>query len=628
MVARLVVEEGDLKGLSLLLEGHETWVIGRDPEECQLLIEDPLISRKHLIARRTPEGMVVENLSSTNPTLVNEEDMERRPRLLRQGDLLKIGNQVLRFYDDISPAMIEKELSPKAESNASVSFEQKKEAVENSPFPPRAPLGGDSVLGKEEEEEGEDLASLTDIDFGVIETGRWLLKVVGGPNNGAEFYMEGGKEYLLGTDPKSCDIVFQDISVSRQHARITVTQEETLWIEDLKSRNGVFIDGKGIEEKQLLPLSTLIALGTTSFVVYDREGEMQTIISPLLPSLVKVLQHESEKTEPPPPSAEPEPFESPPQVTLSLQPSVMPAPPKPPRQLASYIVLTAIIGLFTLAAIGTFRLFYEQPVVLETQENGGELIQQVLKPFPAIRWTFNKSNGGLLLLGHLSNLADKNQLLYHLGTLTFIKNIDDAGVILDEGVLNEVNSLLSNNPTWKGITVHSPAAGQFILTGELRTRREAEQLSSYLSLNFPYLDLLKKQIVVDEDVVNAIKALLHDAKLLDVVPKMANGEIVLTGTTPPNQLQGLNEMIAKIKQIPGIRVVTNQVRNQIAEPGVANISDHYPVKGKSRIGSKLTVVINGRILSEGDELDGMKIISITPQQVMLQRGQDRFRIDY
>src|SRR6185436_17770917 len=85
------------------------------------------------------------------------------------------------------------------------------------------------------EDEDADLSSLAEIDFGVVETGRWLLKVNGGPNNGAEFYMQPNNSYLIGTDPHSCDIVFHDTSVSRQHARITITPEDELLIEDLKS---------------------------------------------------------------------------------------------------------------------------------------------------------------------------------------------------------------------------------------------------------------------------------------------------------------------------------------------------------------------------------------------------------
>src|SRR4029077_15231014 len=150
------------------------------------------------------------------------------------------------------------------------------------PLPKNESSPQNTLLG----EEDESLGPLAEIDFGVIETGRWLLKVIGGPNNGAEFYMQAGNSYVLGTDPQNCDIVFHDTSVSRQHARIGVTPEETLFIEDLKSRNGVLINGTPIEDKQPLSTNTIVTMGTTSFVIYDREGEMQTIISPLLPSIV------------------------------------------------------------------------------------------------------------------------------------------------------------------------------------------------------------------------------------------------------------------------------------------------------------------------------------------------------
>ncbi len=46
------------------------------PQECQLLIEDPLASRKHLICRTTEEGILVENLSTNNPVEVNAEELK------------------------------------------------------------------------------------------------------------------------------------------------------------------------------------------------------------------------------------------------------------------------------------------------------------------------------------------------------------------------------------------------------------------------------------------------------------------------------------------------------------------------------------------------------------------------
>jgi type III secretion system YscD/HrpQ family protein len=648
MVAKLVIEEGDLKGLTLSLEDSDSWTIGRDPDECQLVIEDPLVSRKHLLLSRTSEGMKIQNLSDTNPVQINEETIDDQPRLLQNGDAIKIGNELLRYYEESSAHILDESpdqnLSDISDSDLSddseitIGDEMNEEIApkdtnaptpENaSQSPPTPDLDQPSPQNTIFREEDAEMATLADIDFGLIETGRWLLKVIGGPNNGAEFYMQSGNSYILGTDPQTCDIVFHDTSVSRQHAKITVTPDETLTIEDLKSRNGVLMGGIPIENKETLNPNTIITCGTSSFVIYDREGEMQTIISPLLPSIIKVLQQEPPKSQESPSVEEtPAPAAAPMPVYDMPPPSEIP-PPKPPRHLGPYFILTAVIGLFVLAGIGTTSLFHNEPIVVQTQENADELLQQAIKPFPAIRYTFNKSSGGLLLLGHVTTLSDKNQLLYNLGGLKFIKSIDDSGIVIDEYVWHEVNSILSDNPAWKGISIHSPAAGQFILSGYLQTRKQADQLSSYISLNFPYLDLLKKQIVVEEDVINQINLWLQNAQLFEVVPKMTNGEVTLTGTVPNDRVDEIKGIIGKIKQIPGVRIVNSVVKTQTTETGTVNISDHYKVTGKSRIGNRYTVVINGRILSENDELDGMTITKITTDRVLLESGGNKYRIDY
>ena len=99
MGAKLVAEEGLLKGLVLSFEAGDQWIVGRDPDACQLLIEDPSASRKHLVCRNTPEGIVLENLSHTNPVQVNDEEL-KSPRLLLNGDTVKIGNGVYRYYSE------------------------------------------------------------------------------------------------------------------------------------------------------------------------------------------------------------------------------------------------------------------------------------------------------------------------------------------------------------------------------------------------------------------------------------------------------------------------------------------------------------------------------------------------
>jgi type III secretion system YscD/HrpQ family protein len=303
-------------------------------------------------------------------------------------------------------------------------------------------------------------------------------------------------------------------------------------------------------------------------------------------------------------------------------------PPHKPQNHGSLILIAIVIGLFSLAAIGTTALFREKPVTLAIQKNANELIQKVLAPYPAVKFIYNQGSGGLLLLGHVSTPTDKSQILYNLSNLKFIKSTDDSGLVIDEGVWREMNSILSKNPAWKGISVQSPAAGQFILRGDLKTLKEAEQLSNYLSLNFSYLDLLKKDIVVEEDVLNQVNGSLRDAGLSTIIAKINNGELSLTGNVPSDKINDLAAVIAKAKTISGVRGVNNYVQTQATEMGMQNLSDQYEVTGKSKTGNKYFVMINGKILSEGDALDGLEIKKITSNTILLEKGDTKYRIDY
>ncbi len=183
MAGYLIGEEGPLAGLILRFEEGTEWVMGRDPDVVGLVLEDPMVSRKHVICRLTAEGYILENLSAVNPATQNGMIISE-PVLLREGDIIQIGNTFFRFSEKL----------PKPEE------------------PPPSLL-----------EESADLASLS---MTSAPEARWMIKVILGPNAGAEFYMHKGKTYVIGKDPELCDIVFQDLSVSRQHARFTVDDND------------------------------------------------------------------------------------------------------------------------------------------------------------------------------------------------------------------------------------------------------------------------------------------------------------------------------------------------------------------------------------------------------------------
>lgn len=69
------------------------FVIGRSPD-CQLSLDDPLVSRRHAILVVQPDAVFVEDLSSRNGILVNGKRIHG-PMRLADGDQLQVGSQTM-----------------------------------------------------------------------------------------------------------------------------------------------------------------------------------------------------------------------------------------------------------------------------------------------------------------------------------------------------------------------------------------------------------------------------------------------------------------------------------------------------------------------------------------------------
>lgn len=76
-----------------------------------------------------------------------------------------------------------------------------------------------------------------------------VLQVIKGMNPGQQFPLEGERN-ILGRHPE-CDIVLDLGAVSRQHAQIVCVGDQ-FYVEDLKSRNGTFVNGQLIEGRHPL----------------------------------------------------------------------------------------------------------------------------------------------------------------------------------------------------------------------------------------------------------------------------------------------------------------------------------------------------------------------------------------
>jgi len=84
-------------------------------------------------------------------------------------------------------------------------------------------------------------------------------------------YLTSGENYRIGRSSR-CNFILDDLSVSRVHAEVIVNGE-TVRVEDLKSRNGTYVDGVRVAQAELHP-GQIVRFGNAQFhLVNDKRGE-------------------------------------------------------------------------------------------------------------------------------------------------------------------------------------------------------------------------------------------------------------------------------------------------------------------------------------------------------------------
>jgi type III secretion system YscD/HrpQ family protein len=575
MAGYLVAEEGPLAGLVITFEEGTEWILGRDPDESTMVLEDPMVSRKHVICHLTPEGFTLENLSSVNPATQNGKVITEEV-LLKEGDILEIGSTFFRFTEK-NPSFVE----------------EKEEEDTSSP-----------VLFEED-------SPLSSLDLEGAPSTRWLLKVISGPNTGAEFTLSPNTSYILGKDPTTCDVVFYDLSVSREHAKMQVLENEALFIEDLNSRNGTLINGEPIVEAQEIFPQDLIALGTTSFLMIDRHQVHETILSSVV--------------EPPKEEEKPTILE---EELLSQKKTL---PKKSWKDLViptKHLAFGALFVLFILGLTTASLSLFKSKEVLVHKISPQKVLEETFTKFPSVQFSFNANTGKLFLTGHVLTATQKQELFYTLSTLPFITSTDDT-VVIDELVWQNINAVLQANPSWQAVSLHSPTAGKFVLRGYVQTAVEGEELQDYLNQNFPYLDLLQSNVNVADLLTIQIEGLLIQGGFMTVQYQLLGGDLLLTGTVDKKRTSDFEDLVKKVEDLSGILSVKNYVFSMGSGNSTINLSQKYKISGfSSGNNDEQFAIINAKIFAPGDTLDGMEIIAIEPEHVLLEKDGLKFRIDY
>jgi ABC transport system ATP-binding/permease protein len=221
---------GALSGRRLSLEGRQ--VLGRDATQCQLVLEQALVSRRHAEIETDAQGRVtITDLASRKGTFVNGRRVERQE--LRDGDRVGFGP------DGIIAFMFHAARNDNAARTPKNEPATRAEAL-RAQFIAAAQLASDAKV--------------------VVADSTPPARVVAVRQTPPRAQSVENAVLSIGRAPDN-DIVLDALGVSRHHATLTYNGGAQPVLADLGSTNGTFVNGQPITEPRLLQTHDLVFLG-------------------------------------------------------------------------------------------------------------------------------------------------------------------------------------------------------------------------------------------------------------------------------------------------------------------------------------------------------------------------------
>lgn len=236
------VESGGEVLLGRLHLGDRSWdvgaplhTLGRNPES-DIVIEDPAVSQTHCQISRQGNELFLRDLGSRNGSYVNAEPLTV-PRLLREGDVIHLGNTDLTFRS-LAPAAAAAAAWLPIEPPAAIEAGQP--VVEAEPPPVKEPVAPAAPAARAEPKSEPAAPPAAH------------LVCRAGPVEGAAFSL-ADPSVLVGRDP-AAQIVVEAATVSWNHALIEARGSE--WVlSDLGSTNGTAVNGTQLPPKMKVVLA-------------------------------------------------------------------------------------------------------------------------------------------------------------------------------------------------------------------------------------------------------------------------------------------------------------------------------------------------------------------------------------
>ncbi|EKE21599.1 MAG: FHA protein, partial [uncultured bacterium] len=411
------------------------------------------------------------------------------------------------------------------------------------------------------------------------------------------------KSYIIGKDPATSDIIFNDLSVSKNNTKISIDENKNILIEDLGSKNGTFVNNEKIQQKIQISFNDLITVGTTTFLIVEKEAAQETIYSPAPSFEQKDEIKEEEKV---------------------LTPTHWKKQVIPIR----YLILAGSSIIVVLVIFLSFLSLFKSNDLQAGKKDYTLEIKKTLDSFSDIQFSYNPSGANLLLAGHVLTYIDKQELMYDLKQLNFISSIEDA-IVVDEGVRKAFNETLVTQEDFKSATCRANKPGSFVLEGYVKTPEIYQKLTDYVNNNFPYLNKLENMVVIEQVLQVEIATKLFKNNFSNITFEIVSGELILTGRYNKNNSKEFESLINDFLKTQGISTVKNLAIASSATDAIVDLSNKYAITGSAQYdGKSFSVVANGKIVTLGDVFDGMLITSISPNTIFLEKDDLKYKINY
>ena len=289
------------------------WLVGA-AANCDIRIDEPKVSSRHAILREQAGRVFVLDLSSSNGTWLRGIRVGADPLEVDRTESIGLGSLQVA-----TSQLLERRRTPAATRELTVGADAQCDVHVNQPQISSRHLKlstcGDRVWL-------EDLGSSNGTFVGGERVGRRDLRPTDQVRLGTAIFdwqaalsarsapvavMAFAQSWVIGSAPEA-DICIDAPMVSSRHARLSRADDGAWWIEDLASRNGVFVDGQKVSRIKLDPDGEL-SLGsravsvrwvtnqTKSAVLLDKVMAVESVIEREQP---KALEKMRARYQPPP----------------------------------------------------------------------------------------------------------------------------------------------------------------------------------------------------------------------------------------------------------------------------------------------------------------------------------------